>query len=296
MKPARFSSHASASVSHELMEGVLSAVTAAKVADQNVVTALRARFASAPVTTRHEQPLRHSERALLSLWEAIVGMSHGDHGVGALLALHADDSAWGVAGEVLRQTPTLLDAYAQIERYSRLVHQGVTITIELSPSDIILRYRHTKNSPEQATGALAAGVLWAVSNLALVPMRWFDVSIRPIATALSCTAPAHMDPVTNVFGPSVSFNAAHPLLVYDRAEVEKACRPADTRILACLGALAERELDELPLWKISKQLSLSNCRAVSLVGLRRSMWLPVHSAYRCAHSSAVLPMRGQPSQ
>lgn len=224
-----------------VVEAVLDALTSAKLADQKGVAALRARFASSAGAT-----IRHSDRALISLWDAIVAMSNGDHSVGALLALHAEDPTWGVVGEVLRRTPTLVEAYAQMGRYSRLVHQGLSITTDMSANRITLRYRQARDPSEYAMAALAAGELWAMANLALIPMRSFDAIVRPLSVKLCCTAPADMGAVTEAFGPKVSFNADQSALVYDRSELEKVRRPAEPRILGYLGELAERELGELP--------------------------------------------------
>lgn len=242
MKSASLSSVENTSFPHEMLGDVFDAMTAAKIADRKSIAALRARYAA--VAVKRGNVLRHSDRALLSLWDAIVGMNHGDHSVGALLALHAQNAGLGLVGEVLRQTTTLMGAYTQIERYSRLMHQGMTITIELTPSNVILRYRQARSRPASATGGQAAEVLWVMGNLALMPTYLFDTRITPVVAELPCEAPATIKPVMEVFGSSVLFNADQSLLIYDRGKVEKISRSVEPRILKYLGALAERELAE----------------------------------------------------
>ncbi|WBO23206.1 AraC family transcriptional regulator [Sphingomonas abietis] len=240
MRLSRFSAFPPVSVSHVVMEAVLDALASAKLLDQKGVAALRMRFASTGGAGRH------SDRALISLWEAIVGMTPGDHGVGALLASRAGDTAWGVVGEVLRRTSTLIQAYTQMARYSRLVHQGLSITIEVSGNSAILRYQQARDCSRYPGSALAAGELWAMANLALIPRRWFDAALRPLSAELSCAAPASMGAVTEIFGPMVSFNSDRSTLVYDRRELERVQRQPEPRVLEFLSALAERELEELP--------------------------------------------------
>ncbi|MDQ0391287.1 AraC family transcriptional regulator ligand-binding domain-containing protein [Labrys monachus] len=200
------------------------AAAAAGVADLKAAEALRTRVRSA-AGAREKHSSRYSDRALISLWAAIVDLGRGDHGVGALLALHANETTWSVIGEVLRRTSEPLDAYTHLERYSRLVHQGLSITVELSGSELILRYQQARDCSKQPTAALAAGELWSMGNLALVPMHWFGAAIRPVSAALRCSAPASMAAVNEVFGRTVSFDMDESMLVYNRAELEKVRRP-----------------------------------------------------------------------
>lgn len=254
--------YAAGSVSYDVVEAILRAVAVAGVANRAAVAALGTRLASVAGTRAGPNP-RHSDRSLVSLWEAIVCMNGGDHGVGAVVALHADRSALGVLGEVLRQTPTLLEAYAQIGRYSRLVHQGLSIGIDRSPDTISLRYRQSRDTSAHSASALAAGELWAMSYLALFPMRWFNAPIRPVSVQLCAGPPADMGPLAEALGDDVTFHADEPALVYRRSEVETVRRSSEPRILAYLGALAERELRELP--------AVEDIRAVVAAELQSSL-------------------------
>lgn len=242
-----FRSHSSpgASVSHQLVHAVLDAAVAAGVAKRTMAAALRTRLETG-MDVAAGRMQRLPERTLLAVWEAIVGLGRGDHGVGALLALHADDRAFGVVGEALRQSPTLLGAYEHIARYARLVHQGVTITIDTSSRSISVNYALAGTGCEPVTGARAAGMLWAIGNIALVPRRSFGATLTPRAAYFSCPSPAGSSHMREVFGPNISFGAPTSRLVFARREVADVRRPAEAGVLAYLNALAERDLGDLP--------------------------------------------------
>jgi AraC-like DNA-binding protein len=190
--------------------------------------------------------LQLPERVYLAVWEAIVGLAGGDHGVGALLARHAGDRTFGVAGEALHHSPTLVDAYARLTRYSRLLHQEATVTIKTSSRDFIVGYAWASTGHEPVTGARAASLLWAVGCFALVPRRFFNEQIMPRTTALSCPPPADMNPAREIFGQNILFNAGQSQLVFARGEVEKVRRPNEEHVLTYLDALVERDLGDLP--------------------------------------------------
>lgn len=218
---------------------------AAGIAERTTAAALRARF-EVGMDASGGRASRLPERSLLAVWEAIVALAGGDHGVGARLALNADEKAFGIVGEALLQSPTLLSAFEHIARYARLVHQGVTITVDRSPRNITVSYALAGTGFEPLTGARAAGMLWATGNIALVSRRSFGASLKPRAAYLSCPAPVDASHMRELFGPDISFGAAKSRLVFARREVEDVRRPAEAGLLAYLDALAERDLDDLP--------------------------------------------------
>ncbi len=182
----------------------------------------------------------------MSVWEAILGVTNHDHGVAMRLALHADTRALGVLGEAVYRSPTLIDAYEHVARYSRLIHQGVTISLDVTPNDVIVRYALAGATPDQARGALAAGQLWAISMLALLPSRLFGVDLKPRAVSFFCPPPADIDLAKRVFGENLSFSATTSYIGFDRHQVEVLRRSEEERLLGYLDALAESDLSNLP--------------------------------------------------
>lgn len=189
---------------------------------------------------------RLPERALLSVWDATISLANGDHGVGALLALHADIRAFGLLGEALHHAPTLLDAYEHIARYARLTHQGVTITVEATARDVAVSYALAGTTVGQAQGARAAGLLWVMGNLALVPIRAFGVDLKPRVAKFACRSPSDISITQTVFGADICFGATTSHIIFDRPGVDEVRRSANARLLDYLDVLADRDLGNLP--------------------------------------------------
>lgn len=233
-----------ATVSSDVVETVLGAAVAAGIASPSSTQALRARCGLG--AQANGPAARISERTLLAVWDTIVERAGGDHGVGALLALHADLRAFGLLGEALHHARSLRDAYAHISSYARLFHQGVTVAIESDGTQVRVRYALAGALAGRDARARAAGLLWAVSNLALVPSRIFDIALPPIATRLPCLPPLDAGPVHRVFGEAVRFEAPDAQLCFDGPAFAKVERSGDAGLLRYLDALADRELAALP--------------------------------------------------
>ncbi len=244
MRSASSSSWPGASVSQDLIHAVLDAAVASGIVRNHAAVALRARLGVGTVA-RGGAP-RLSEHALLSVWDAIISLANGDHGVGALLALHADIRAFGLLGEALHHAPTLLDAYEHIARYARLTHQGVTITVEATAREFAVNYALAGTAGGQAQDARAAGLLWVMGNLALVPIRAFGVDLKPRVAKFACRSPSDANIAQTVFGADISFGAATTQIIFDRRRVDEVRRPAKARLLDYLDVLADRDLDNLP--------------------------------------------------
>jgi AraC-like DNA-binding protein len=233
-----------ATVSLQLIEGILAAAAAAGLADSACVEALRAgasvRSAGAPKSGRV------SETALLWLWGALVDLA-GTHRVGADLAPFAGISPWGLMGEAAAHAVSLVDAFEHVARYVRLSHQGVTIEIVAKGSSFALIYRLSGNDTKPSNGAAAAAMLWATATLALVPERGFGVRLRPVSAELACLPVDDVGGViTEIFGTNVKFGAAVWRLVFKRSAVLAISRPVASSTLAYLDAHADKELSGVP--------------------------------------------------
>ncbi|MCZ0733154.1 AraC family transcriptional regulator [Phreatobacter sp. AB_2022a] len=234
-----------ASVSGDLIQAVVAAAVAAGVARDDVAVVPRGRLIAGPPTAKGRTS-RLPEHALMSVWDAVLKRANGDHGVGALLALHADIGGFGVLGEALRHAPTLLDAFDHVARYARLSHQGVSITVDMTGSDVAVGYALAGAAAGAAQGARASGLLWAMGNLALIPARAFGTNLRPKRASFACPAPLDIDPARAVFGAAVSFDAPASQIIFDRNRVDEVRRPASTHVLDYLDALADQDLAALP--------------------------------------------------
>lgn len=234
-----------ATVSPDVIDAVLRAGMASGIVAASTAEALRARCGIGGAL-RNGSATRVPERALLAVWEAIVEQAEGDHGVGALLALHADIRAFGLLGEALHHARSLRDAYVHLGRYARLFHQGILVAVDPEGAQARVRYALAGAPGGRDARARAAGLLWAASNLALVPTRIFDVALAPAATRLACPPPMDSRPIRQVFGEHVRFGATDTQICFDGPAFRSVERSCDAVLLRYLDALADRELEALP--------------------------------------------------
>jgi len=252
MKAASQIGRRRATVALKLIEGILAAAAAAGVADSARVANLRASVLARSGGVRPSG--RVPESVLLWLWGALVDLS-GSHRVGAELARIVSRDAigsgephpYGLLDEVTTGAASLADAFERVARFVRLVHQGVTIEIGGDERCLILTYRRAGADADPSSAALAAGILWANANLALLPERAFGVRLRPVSAKLAC--PAVVDEggvIADVFGADVTFGTADWRLVFDRSAVLAVSRPVTPSTLAYLTAYADEALNDIP--------------------------------------------------
>ena len=233
-----------ATVASQLIDSILFAAAAAGIADSARVAALRAGVAVRSVGI--QQSGRVPEAALLWLWGALADLA-GGHRVGAELARFAGPNTFGLFGEVTTHAPSLADAFEYVARYARLLHQGVAVEIDADDRHFTVIYRRSGSETNPSSGALAAGMLWANANLALLPERRFGVRLRPVSAELACVAPSDAgDVIADIFGTNVKFGTTDWRLVFDRPAVLAVSRPVASSALPYLDAYADRELRDVP--------------------------------------------------
>lgn len=251
-----------ASVARDLIDAVLDAAVTAGVLSRLVADAARTRT-MAGARDVQGSGTRLPVGALMSVWEMVVASAGGDHGVGALLALHADLRAFGLLGEALHHARTPFDAYAHIARYARLAHQGVTIAVEPLGAETCVRYRLAGAQDGRHARARWAGLLWATANLALVPARVFDTPLKPRRAWLACPAPATGAAIDAIFGADIGFDAPETQLVFASSDLASTARSGNAALLHYLVALADNELEALP--------AADDVSAVVAVEIRRTL-------------------------
>jgi AraC-like DNA-binding protein len=233
-----------ATVTLQLIEGILTAAAAAGVLNSTQLETLQAGVALRSVGVQKSE--RVSETVLFWLWGTLVELT-GSHLIGAELARFASPSAFGVLGEAMTQAASLADAFQRAVRYARLSHQGVTIEIDLNDRYFTVMYRLAGNRANLCSGAAAAGMLWANANLARLPERVFNIRLRPVSVELACVAPSDTRGViADMFGTDVKFGTTDWRLIFDRSAVLAVSRPVASSALAYLDAYADGELNNVP--------------------------------------------------
>jgi AraC-like DNA-binding protein len=232
-----------ATVSLQLVDGILAAAAAAGFADTARVAALRAGVLGRSIGV--QLPGRVSEAAHLWLWETLAELA-GGHQVGAQLARFAGPSAFGILGEAATHAVSLADAFEHVVRYVRLVHQGVTINVAMKGGYFSANYHWSSSHGRLSSGGAAAGMLWANANLALVPERAFGVRLRPVLAELACVAPSDVGGIiADIFGSDVKFGTADWRLIFERSAVLDISRPVASSTLTYLEAYADKALSDL---------------------------------------------------
>jgi AraC-like DNA-binding protein len=232
-----------ATVTSQLLDGILAAATAAGIVDSARLDALRAGVLARSAEVQASG--RVSETVLFWLWGALVDLA-GGHRVGAEIAPYASASAFGLMGEAAVQAVSLADAFESVARYVRFLHQGVTVEIDVTDRFITTVYRLSGSNGVASTGAAAAGMLWANANLALLSERAFNVRLRPVSAELACAAIGDLGGViAEIFGTDVKVGTADWRLVFDRSAVLAVSRPVASSALSYLTAYADGELSEV---------------------------------------------------
>jgi AraC-like DNA-binding protein len=183
---------------------------------------------------------------LFWLWGALVDLA-GGHRVRAEIAPYANVGMFGLMGEAAIQAVSLADAFEYIARYVRVVHQGITVEIDVNDRSFTTVYRLSGSAGTASSGAAAAAMLWANANLALAPERAFNVRLRPVSAELACAPIGDLGGViAQIFGTDVKVGTADWRLVFDRSAVVAVSRPVASSALSYLTAYAEGELGALP--------------------------------------------------
>jgi hypothetical protein len=91
---------------------------------------------------------------------ALVDLA-GGHRVRAEIAPYANVGMFGLMGEAAIQAVSLADAFEYIARYVRVVHQGITVEIDVNDRSFTTVYRLSGSAGTASSGAAAAAMLWA---------------------------------------------------------------------------------------------------------------------------------------
>jgi AraC-like DNA-binding protein len=142
---------------------------------------------------------------------------------------------------------SLVEAFERVVRYFSIQHSGASIQIDVTDRSFIIVHRLFGGAANVSSAVVAAGRLWAVANLALLPERAFGVRLRPASAELGCAAPADAgNIIADIFGTEVKFGSAGWRLVFDRPAVLAVSRPVVSSALPYLDAYADMELRDAP--------------------------------------------------
>ncbi len=188
--------------------------------------------------------LEHAEArvpypAIQRAWDEAVRRT-GDEAFALRAAENVAPGAFRVLDYLVRSSDTLRDAFLQIERYYRLVHDTVTVKLVETSREARFVYEGT---PEQVPGQAAdlALSLAILRGRSLTGAAW-----SPRAVRFRHPAPRDDSPWRRLFGCSVKFGSNENALVLDPAHLQLRVETADPTLRGILDLHAEEFLARLP--------------------------------------------------
>ena len=181
-------------------------------------------------------------------YAAVLGLAEraatatGDPGFGLRLGASIDPRDSGLLGFVLLNSPTLLDALANLKRYFAVVGEGEDFEIERGGPTVTLRFRETDpalRGLRQNSDYIAAIMVRACRDLVrkrISPRRVEFIHARPNGRV----------DYEGVLGCPVSFQAPWDALVFDSDTLATPVIGADDRLLKALEAACARILGPTP--------------------------------------------------
>ena len=112
-------------VSADLISGLIDCAAQCGVSRGRLADMIKPNASAQPASA---PPARYSAEHVLKLWDRIVRET-GDSIIGFRMALVAEAKTFGVLGQILPRSATVLEAYRQTARYSALTSQGLFVSV-----------------------------------------------------------------------------------------------------------------------------------------------------------------------
>jgi AraC-like DNA-binding protein len=192
------------------------------------------------------------------LWMAIVrALPDGDTGVrmGASRAL----KDYGLVGYTMLHSPTLGDAFEHLQRYSRIVHDFIGLTIDSDADFLRLTFLR-----RPILDVLRQPAEYVASRMVASARELTTAEILPAEVLLPHPAGAWTAVQRDMFGSRVVHDADDLTIVFHASDARRPIVQADHELGDYLDALADRTLQELPE------------RTSFVASVRRAIWDHTH--------------------
>jgi AraC-like DNA-binding protein len=173
------------------------------------------------------------ERAAITLGDASYGLRLG-------AAHEARDS--GMLGFLMLNSPTLLDALGNVERYVRVLGEGEDIEIERLGPRVTLRFRET----EKALRGLRHNSEYIAAILVRACRDMTRKRISPVRAEFMHARPNGKVAYADYLGCPVKFHSEWDALVYDAATLHLPVIGADSKLFKVLERACQRILGPTP--------------------------------------------------
>ncbi len=158
---------------------------------------------------------RFAQDAMTRLWHLAVQAS-GNPAIGLNMAKIQRPSAFNVVGYAVMSSRNLLEGFARLVRYQRIIAEGADISFHPTPEGYeMLLAIHGDRLPSARQSAEAS----LAHSLAF--SRWLTGKpLRPRLVSLMGAAPENLQPYQEVFQCPLKFDAEHYALLFDRADLD----------------------------------------------------------------------------
>src|SRR5262245_28965446 len=166
----------------------------------------------------------------------------GDPSYGLRLGISRDTRERGVLGFLALNSPTLMDALANMERYYKIVREGGEFEIKRNDDEVTLRYRPIDPALRgfrQNAEFLAATVVRFCRDLtrhAIVPIRVEFIHEEPKAQV----------EYAGILGCPIKFGQEWDAVVYTEESTRLPVKGADTRLMQILELVCQKVLGPTP--------------------------------------------------
>ena len=166
----------------------------------------------------------------------------GDPSYGLRLGASRDPSERGLLGFLALNSPTLMDAMTNIQRYYKVVREGSEFEIERSGAEVALRFRVTDlalRGFRHNSDFVAATVVRGCRDLT-------HQAISPIRAEFMGEEPSAKVEYADILGCPVKFGAEWTALVYSEETTRLPVQGADTKLLQILELTCQKIIGPTP--------------------------------------------------
>jgi hypothetical protein len=166
----------------------------------------------------------------------------GDASYGLRLGAARDPRDRGLLGFMALNSPTLIDAMTNMQRFYKLAREGGNFEIERTGAQVALRFRATDMAPRglrHNSEFLAATIVRGCRDLTCQ-------SISPIRAEFIRDEPKDSVEYANFLGCPVKFGAEWDAVIYAEEMTHLPVQGADTRLLQVLEATCQKILGPTP--------------------------------------------------
>jgi AraC-like DNA-binding protein len=184
---------------------------------------------------------RVAERQSHGLWER-VGFRSGDQYFGLRAAQAIRRGTFRVTEYAIRNSKTVGDAVGYLQRYSRLLNDGMQVQTHRVGSDVHIQYR-VLGLPMGPPRHLAE---FTVARIVIVVRELTHQPVAPLSVSFQHPRPFAIECLSHFFGCPLHFRAPQAEIVLPASILEFPIQQADLELATTVSAYADEQLAKLP--------------------------------------------------